>query len=259
MASLRIHEIARQLGVTSKDVLAAAKLAKVPAKTASSTVTEYEADILRGRIHRQARADLTPPPGRPAGMPRPIPAAAAGGDGRPVRVDQLASMERAILPQHLYGRRMISATDAAGLRADARRWAEAGFDAKAVRPWNDQGISPRDAGYLRQRGVPASVLDLPIPIGLRGDARMTVAEALTTTGWEWPVERVYALLLETGWHTPSDEPELVLPEPTAVAPRTNVASVVPVIFSNPAGEGQGPTDSRPPRHHDGGRGPRRGR
>jgi hypothetical protein len=181
----------------------------------------------------------------------------AGSDGRPVRVDQLSAMERAILPEHLYGRRTISAIDAAVLRAAARRWAEAGFDDKAVRPWNDQGIGPRDAGYLSQRGVPASVLDLPIPIGLRGDVRMTVAEALTSTRWEWPVERVYALLLETGWHTPPNEPELVLPEPTP--PRTNVAPIAPVVFSNPAGEGPGPADSRPPRHHGGGRGPRRGR
>jgi hypothetical protein len=231
-------------------VLAAAKLAKVPAKTASSTVTEYEADILRGRIRRQARDDVSHRAGRVGRRVR---------RGRPpVRVDRLPAMERAIMPEHLYGRRTISAMDAAGLRADARRWAEAGFDAKAVRAWNDQRIGPADAGYLRQRGVPASVLDLPIPIGLGGAARMTVAEALATARWEWPVERVYELLVETGWHTPRDEPDLVLPEP-APAPRVNAAPVTPVMFSSPAAEGSSPADSRPPRHHGSGRGPRRGR
>lgn len=165
-------------------------------------------------------------------------------------------MERAILPYELRGRPTISAREAAQLHHNAIRWAAAGLDDTTVRPWYEADIVPEQAGYLAQRGLSATVLELTLPVGVGGRRRVSVAEALAED--MWPVERIYEMLVAAGIHTPTPEPQvIVLPEPPTRPAKTS--HVPPVVFSHPGTAGTEPVPFRPPRRQNRDRGPRRGR
>jgi hypothetical protein len=143
MADLRVYELARQLNVTSNEILAVARAEGFTPRGAASALSEYEIGHVVGRILRreQERPDQpsrdttsTVRPSIGPLTPRPAPEPLPSRRGRPVPVSQLAPMARALLPDHLRCRRSINPQDAALVNREAVRLAQEGFDDKSVRP-----------------------------------------------------------------------------------------------------------------------------
>ncbi|MGH8958263.1 MAG: translation initiation factor IF-2, partial [Acidimicrobiia bacterium] len=72
MAKLRIYELARELGLESKEVLDHAHELGIEAKTASSSIEETDADLVRLAIG-EAKAPAVEPEPEPAPQPEPEP------------------------------------------------------------------------------------------------------------------------------------------------------------------------------------------
>jgi hypothetical protein len=165
-----------------------------------------------------------------------------------VPVTELSPLARALLSADLGGRDVVPRHVADRVIAQAEQWAEQGFTVDTVRFWTD--VSPAAAGYLAQRGVDPSVLDLPVsafpgapPVALR----------LAITGGRMPVEQAYELLVLTGAHAPSwsknNAPVSPAAPPRAAPPPVTMSDpqppeptppsrgpVAPVIFSHPTPE-----------------------
>ncbi len=74
MAKVRIYELARELGLESKEVLERAQSLGIEAKTASSSIEESDADLIKLAI-AESRAPATESTPEPAPEPEPEPAA----------------------------------------------------------------------------------------------------------------------------------------------------------------------------------------
>jgi len=85
VAKVRIYELAKELGVESKDVIAQAADLGFEAHTASSGVEESDADLIRLAFAEAAggATDAVAPREVPAAPPAPVPAAPSGSDGAP--------------------------------------------------------------------------------------------------------------------------------------------------------------------------------
>jgi hypothetical protein len=165
-----------------------------------------------------------PPPPRPLVAPPVRPARS-----RTVRVDQLAPMTRAVLPDELRGRDRIRQQEAERFAAVGLRWAAAGFTHRAARTWLDRGVAPEAAAYLALRGVTPVLLDRELPAA-SGPA---TGAALIADG-VLPAEQVHELLVAEGHHVAVMSPEPVLTAPTRAA-RTPVA-IPQVAFSSPGAD-----------------------
>src|SRR5919109_4473642 len=84
MSRKRVHEIAKQQGLTSKEVLAALQAAGIEAKAAASSVEEEVAlKVLAARGGDGAKGDAKPAP--PAAKPKP--ATKRSADGKAAATD----------------------------------------------------------------------------------------------------------------------------------------------------------------------------
>lgn len=184
-----------------------------------------------------AAARPAPPPRRPLTLPPPAPRPASSRDrsrgGKPtsVRVGDLPSLVRAVLPAELRGRERISQFEVQRWRDEAGRWAREGFDDRSVRPWLDMDLRPRDAGYLASRRVDPEVLYKLIPVPVTVMATGQAMAALMLTSGRLSVEMVYDLLVRAGHHEPAPEAALVLAVPDK--PAKSRPAPPPVVFSNP--------------------------
>jgi translation initiation factor IF-2 len=72
MAKMRVYELARELGLESKDLLEQAHGLGIEAKTASSSIEESDADLIRLAM-AEANAPVTEPASAPTEEPEPTP------------------------------------------------------------------------------------------------------------------------------------------------------------------------------------------
>lgn len=261
---VRVHELARELGIDSKTVLARLAEFGEYVKTASSTVELPVADRVRasfGGGGSDARRIQTPrrpavAPIQPSGA---IPTSrvdgrvAPDGDwfrqaasraahsprrgGRWTKVGDLSPMARVLLPELWRGRPTVPADVVAAVNERSREWAIEGFTEHTAALW--RCVSPKAARYLANRKVDPLILDQPIwpPVG----SGFTWADGLNY-GFLQPLDRFCARLAEAGHRV---EPEPAIQSPTFATPSTTAAPAepaappvasVPGLFSHPDGE-----------------------
>jgi hypothetical protein len=185
-----------------------------------------------------AAARPAPPPPRPLVWPVAQPQArrrreSVNGPRPSVRVADLGSLVRAILPEDLRGKRWIWPDEAARWNAQADRWARAGFTDRSVLRWLETGLRPADAGYLAARGVKPDALGqlvrVPVTVVAAGYAMVRM---LLISG-RLPVAAVYDALVAAGHHVPVPEPDLQLVLAQPGRPVTDRPAAPSVLFSNP--------------------------
>ncbi|MFI5492903.1 hypothetical protein [Actinoplanes sp. NPDC051859] len=202
----------------------------VPSKPQGRLLRALPARPVSASAQAAARAARPgPPPIRP--LPAIAVQAARGGT---VRVDQLASMTRAMLPSELASRDRISRSQAERYADIGLRWAQAGFTDRSARRWRSYGINPEAACILAIRGVAPELMDREVPFENGPLGGQSVLAGSLITDLAIPAQQVYDLLVAAGHHAPVQRAELVLPSPSA---RTAVVSAVPqVMFSSPGAD-----------------------
>jgi Translation initiation factor IF-2, N-terminal region len=178
MAKLRIYELARELGVDSKQVMVALQANGEFVRSAASAIEPDAAQAVRERLRRQPGGEERRPGRRPyrefvpgaTGLARVIPREARPPvrPGRTVAIRDLAPLERLIAVSRAEAAR-IPEHAVESIRAQARAWAAQWFTDKDAEPWLALRVQPVDAGQCRQLGITPELIQLPFQ--MRGRAR----------------------------------------------------------------------------------------
>jgi translation initiation factor IF-2 len=123
MARKRVHEIAKERGLSSSDLLARLRAAGIEAKAAASSVEE--ADALRalgdgGRAPARPAAERTPGQPAAASAPASAPPTPGRGDGAPKQRPTRSSLAGERAPGSAAGRRRVVIDSQASRRPDGR-------------------------------------------------------------------------------------------------------------------------------------------
>jgi hypothetical protein len=169
MGKIRVYELARELNVDSKQVLAALAANGEFIRSASAALEPDVAQAVRERLWRKPaatelraergrRPELAP--GR-AGWAAAVPRQARGGQPtRTVAVSDLAPLERLVAKDLAEGPR-IPEHRLELIKTMARAWAAQWFTDKDAAPWLALRVRPADARQCRELGITPEMMQLP--------------------------------------------------------------------------------------------------
>lgn len=229
---VRVHELARELGVDSGVILSCLSQLGEYARGAASAIEHPVAECVRASIvavsggprvaprPRQSETALPPETGPRVELTHSAWFAKAQlqaahsrkRSGRWTNVEDLSPLARALLPEFWRGRPRVPPDVVDQVNRKSLEWAEFGFTERTASAWCDTRLIPKVAGYLAGREIDPRILDEPIRPRMGLD--LTWTEALHR-GFLGTVEQVCERMAYAGYHV---APERVL-EPLPIADR----------------------------------------
>lgn len=180
MTNQRVYEVAHELGLDSRAILAELNRMGSPAVSASSLLTPDQQTDLRQRLTDRSAQPAAP--GAPQDSPaRPVAPARSAESYRPkyIKADALPPLAR-MLAGHLIDKGLIQENLADQFRREARLWGELFLEPAEVRAWLDTGLVPDQARECQRLGLTLRQMNDPltVPGKARAGGAITNREAL---------------------------------------------------------------------------------
>jgi hypothetical protein len=180
MAKLRVYELAKELGVDSRQVMATTAEIGEFVRSASSTVEPAVAQVVRTRLRQQPGGENKPGPERgpsrdpvPAttesAWPAPRAARHEPRSRRTVAIKDLPALER-VIAEDRYDEPRIPEDALELVRTLTRAWANGLFTPQEAARWIALRMSPADASQCRELGVTPDLICLPFQMPGRARA-----------------------------------------------------------------------------------------
>ena len=170
MTKLRVYELAKELGVPSKQVMAALQELGEFVRSASSPINPPVTSAVRDKLRRQPIAEEVIRPerhqGRPASAPRDSgwqvrpPGRRVPQRPRGAAVRDLAPLEQVVAKHRGHDAR-VPGLDVESIKAEARAWATEWFTEKEADRWLTLRMIPANARQCANLGITPELIVLP--------------------------------------------------------------------------------------------------
>lgn len=169
----RAYELAKELNIDSKQLLAAASRCGLSLKSASSTVTKDEEVALSACVRATSIVHVIEarPPKRHRAAPQ---------GPRPVRVDRLSEATRLFLPAEAIERGRAFADEVASADKAAKPWVENWIPPKEAARWMQAvpGIGPRAVIAMKASGITMQMAAEQLWYGKRNADRPSIGQLI---------------------------------------------------------------------------------